>query len=276
MFALLACPFACAGMSMTLLIEYVILFWVHPEFYLYAIPSCYDGFPDDGQKSLNLRELSFHELFATIIRPLVLAVPVLHVLIFLVIPTGPSFLYNYVPEHLKNPLTMSGSAVVEFYFMTFWMSMGLFTVSTHVLTFHNMILTQLKSGIRTMGDSLQTKKGRKQLQEALRKQWTTCRKIQLNSRIFNASNCNLQSMQIIWYFYECILLGYSGVRLFREDIVLGLFFVILSLIGAAFYIFTYEPAFGIPDMMEEFKSQLLELASICEKDRELAVACKRV
>ncbi|CAG7816086.1 unnamed protein product, partial [Allacma fusca] len=249
--------------------------WVHPEFYLYAIPSCYDGFPDDGQKSLKLRELSLHELFAIFICPLIFAVPVLHVLIFLVIPTGPSFIYNYVPEHLRNPLAMSGSAVMELYFVTFWMSTSFFTIATHVLTFH-MTLGQLNSGIRATSNCIQTRKGREQLQEILRKEWTTCRKIQLNLRIFNASNSNIQSIVMTWYFYESILLGYSGVRLISEDIVLGLIFVAIGIIAAVFYIYTYEPAFGIPDKMEEFKSQLLELASICEKDKELAVACKRV
>ncbi|CAG7722147.1 unnamed protein product [Allacma fusca] len=177
MFTLLPCPLACAGLSLLLLTNYVVLFWVHPEFYVNVIKLCYDAFPE---------------------------------------------------LHFSN------------------------------------------------SDSLESRKGRERLQKILHKEWTTCRKIQLNLRIFNASNSNLQIAQILWYFCEAILLGYSGVRLIREDIVLGLLFVVIGLNAVAFYIFTYEPAFGIPDMMEEFKSQLLELASLCEKDRELAVACKRV
>ncbi|CAG7693444.1 unnamed protein product [Allacma fusca] len=196
-------------------------------------------------------------------------------LIFLIIPSGPNFLYYNVPENMKSPLALSAFAVLEMYLLTFWMSMGLFTVGTHVLTFH-VVLTQLESGMRAIRNCLANTKSRECRRQTLAEEWTRCRKVQLNLRIFNESNQNLQCVQILFYFSEGIVLGYFGIRLILMDVVLGACFLGLSVISAGFYILTYEPAFGIPSKIDALKSKIRELACLCDKDRELAVALKRV
>ncbi|CAG7817864.1 unnamed protein product, partial [Allacma fusca] len=104
MFVNLPCPISCMNFATLVLSNYVVMFWVHPEFYLNCIAVCFEFFPDDGEKNIKLTKLSCYELFAIFIGPLLAGMPVLHVLIFLVIPDGTNFLYYNVPESLKTPV----------------------------------------------------------------------------------------------------------------------------------------------------------------------------
>ncbi|CAG7682462.1 unnamed protein product [Allacma fusca] len=60
------------------------------------------------------------------------------------------------------------------------------------------------------------------------------------------------------------------------DAILGSIFFAIGVITAAFHILVYEPAFGIPDKMKQFKSKMTELACYCQNDVELVLTKKRV
>ncbi|CAG7786461.1 unnamed protein product, partial [Allacma fusca] len=157
----LPCPLACTGLSLLMLSDYIVMFWVHPEFYMNFITVCFKYFPDDGKKIPNIFEKSLDELFTIFIWPLLVAVPGLHLVIFAIMPNGPNFIFYNLPESWKNPLSMLGCAALEGYLLTIWMSMGLFLVVTHVLTVH-MVLTELEMGMKAMGECMRNKNLQKQ------------------------------------------------------------------------------------------------------------------
>ncbi|CAG7821453.1 unnamed protein product [Allacma fusca] len=66
------------------------------------------------------------------------------------------------------------------------------------------------------------------------------------------------------------------MRLILLDFILGASFLVIALNSAAFYILIYQPAFGIPAKIEEFKCKLKELACISGNNVELAMTLKRV
>ncbi|CAG7717394.1 unnamed protein product, partial [Allacma fusca] len=230
---------------------------------------------NDGLKILNLRELSRYELFAVSVWPLCLSVSVLHVIIFLIIPSRSNFIYYNVPENLKNPVTMIGCAILEFYLMTFMLSMGLLLLGVHLLTFH-MVLIQLETGMKTMNHCITATRLPQRLKETIHDEWERCRKIQLHLRIFNESNNKLQCVHVLFYFESCILMSYFGIRLILVDALFGTPFLVLGIIAAVFHVLVYEPAFGISSKMEEFKSKMTELACYCQNMAELALTKKRV
>ncbi|CAG7829882.1 unnamed protein product [Allacma fusca] len=60
------------------------------------------------------------------------------------------------------------------------------------------------------------------------------------------------------------------------DTILGSSFLAIGVIAAVFHILVYEPAFGIPTKMEQFKFKMKELACHCQNNMELALTTKRV
>ncbi|CAG7829017.1 unnamed protein product [Allacma fusca] len=102
--------------------------------------------------------------------------------------------------------------------------------------------------------------------QVLQQEWKRCREVQLTLRIFNESNCYLQCVQNLWYFYESILLGYFGIRIMLDDIVLGLSFLGLGVLSATFFILMYRRAFVIPVKIEEHKTRIKELVILCGTD----------
>ncbi|CAG7717667.1 unnamed protein product [Allacma fusca] len=240
----LPCPLACTSLSSLMFANYLALFWLHPEFYSHSVANSLIFFHDDGQKKLKIMELNRDELFLIFTWPLMLGTPALHVLVFLVLPNGPNFIYYNIPESMKNGWTMLGCGVLEGYVLTL--------------------------------ESKGRNKSKEFRQQTLDQELKRCQVVQLRLKIFNETNRNLQCLHNIWYFQESILLGYFGIRIMLEDLVLGGSFLSLGLFASAVYIFTYEPAFGIPDKIEEYKSSLKELASLCQDKARLAMSMMTV
>ncbi|CAG7728946.1 unnamed protein product [Allacma fusca] len=161
-----------------------------------------------------------------------LGTPVLHALIFLILPSGPNFIYYNVPDSMKNFLTYLRCGVLEGYVVTLWMSMRFLVVGTNMLTFH-VILAEMAAGMKAIGESTSKKRSKEFRQQTLDQELKRCQVVQLRLKIFNETNRNLQCLHNIWYFKESILLGYFGIRITLEDLLLGGSFLGLSIFASA-------------------------------------------
>ncbi|CAG7732802.1 unnamed protein product, partial [Allacma fusca] len=199
---------------------------------------------------------SYQELLTMYNAPLLLGIPGVHMIIFLIIPNGPNFLYQYIPHPHKALSTLVLCAVFEFYVLTLWLSIGVLFVFILMLCFYTVI-QKIDGGlemireckVKNFGDAT-----------TLMKVYKNLRNIQLLLQEFNnASEYMIFAGKMI-LLYESIFLGFAGIHLLSEHMLLGIMFSILTIVPTVTYLSLFGRAFRIPCKMQELKGAMKESA----------------
>ncbi|CAG7719582.1 unnamed protein product [Allacma fusca] len=217
-------------------------------------------------------ERSYQELLAMYNAPLILGIPVVHVMIFMIIPNGPNFLYQYIPHPHRALLTLVLCAVFEFYVLTLWLSIGVLFVFILMLCFYTVI-QKIDGGMEMIRDCKVKHFGEA---TTLMKVYKNLRNIQLLLQEFNNSSEYMIFGEKMLLLYESIFLGSAGIHLLSEHIVLGIMFSILTTVPTLTYLSIFGRAFRIPCKMQELKGAMKESAGQYLKGFEKGMVMKSV